>query len=323
MPADDISRPRERPEDGCARKAGLQHGLITRAQARQCGMSDSSIARRLASGSWRARSGVLWLPGFTSTWQQEVMFVILRGGPETCASHRSAARLLGFEGVSFEGVEVYAPTIKSTGRTIVHRATRLPPCDLAVIADIPTTNASRTLLDLGAVVEEETVEIALEFALRRGMTSVRRLRWRLQEVGGRGHRGSGTLRRLLDLRDPATRPARSVLEVKFVRGLRNSGLPTPVRQFEVRVGEGRRRYIDFAFPHARLGVEVGGREFHSGPAAEQRDSARHNELLRLGWRLLYFTWDDVEYRLDHVIECIGAELVPALPAASSGPDVRW
>ena len=284
-------------------------------------MSHSSVARRLASGSWQARAGVLRLPGFPSSWQQEVMCVTLRGGPGTCASHRCAARLLGFEGVSFDDVEVYAPAIKSDGRTIVHRASQLPQCDFTVVAGIPTTNASRTLLDLGAVVDEEAVEIALEYALRKGMTSFRRLKWRLDEVGGRGHRGSATLRRLLDLRDPAARPAQSVLEVKFVRGLRNSGSPTPVRQLEVRVAEGKRRYIDFAFPHARLGIEVGGREFHSGPAAEQRDSARHNELLRLGWRILYFTWADVEHRMGRVIAIIRDELTPSL-TGSSGPDVR-
>ena len=70
----------------------------------------------------------------------------------------------------------------------------------------------------------------------------------------------------------------------------------------------RRRFIDFAFPHARVGVEVGGREFHSGLAAEQRDSTRHNELTLLGWRLLYFTWDDVERRLDYVVNSIEREL---------------
>lgn len=113
------------------------------------------------------------------------MCVTLRGGPETLASHRCAARLLGFEGVAFDGVEVYAPNIKGDKRTIVHRTTRLPDCDRAQVVGIPVTNASRTLLDLGAVVDEETVEIALEYALRKGMTSIRRLEWRLDEVGGR------------------------------------------------------------------------------------------------------------------------------------------
>ncbi|MFP5352548.1 MAG: endonuclease domain-containing protein [Actinomycetota bacterium] len=70
--------------------------------------------------------------------------------------------------------------------------------------------------------------------------------------------------------------------------------------------------MDFAFPTLLLGIEVGGRDAHSGPAAEQRDSRRHNELTQLGWRILYFTWDDVDHRIDYVIACIEEELRPRL-----------
>lgn len=132
--------------------------------------------------------------------------------------------------------------------------------------------------------DEEAVEIALEWALHRGQTSVPRLRWRLKEIGGRGRRGAGTLRRLLEQLDPETRPAQSVLEVKFARALRKARLPRCVRQFAVQLEGGRKCYIDFAFPDVRLGIEVGGRAFHSGPVAEQRDSIRHNQLTALGWR---------------------------------------
>jgi very-short-patch-repair endonuclease len=119
------------------------------------------------------------------------------------------------------------------------------------------------------------------------------------------------LRRLLDLRDPKARPAQSVLEVKFLRRIRGRGLPAPVRQLQVKTDTGR-RFLDFAWPHAGLDVEVGGRRSHSGPAAEQRDSKRHNELTSLGWRVLYFTWDDIEHRIDYVVRCIERELRPQL-----------
>ena len=306
----DMSRLKERPEARCSRVAGSQFGLITRAQARSCGMSDSRIARRLAEGGWRSRSGVLLLPGFQTSWHQELMHALLRAGDGAVASHRSAGALLGLDGMRPGVVEIYARHLKSSGHLIVHRSSSLPECDLTRIGPIPTTNVSRTLVDLGAVVDEEAVEVALESALHRRQTSVARLRWRLAEVGGRGHRGAGTLRRLLDQRDPETRPAQSALEVKFARALRKSRIPNCVRQFPVRLEGGRKRYIDFAFPDARLGVEVGGREFHSGPAAEQRDSLRHNQLTALGWRLLYFTWHDVEQRIDYVIDSIRAELGP-------------
>lgn len=322
MSVNDISRPEERPEDRIAAEAARQFGLITRARCRELGMSDTAMARRLRRGAWRSSAGVLLLPGHAPSWEQQVMHALLRGGPGTAASHRTAGALLRLDGVSPGIVEVYARSLKGHQDLRVHRTNELPVCDLMSTGPVVHTNASRTLVDLGAVLPEDEVEVALECALRRGLTSVPRLLWRLDEVGGRGRRGAATLRKLLDLRSGSV-PAQSVLEVRFIQRLRRAKLPPFVRQYEVRVSPGRRRHIDFAYPHALLGVEVGGRRFHAGPAAEQRDARRHNELTALGWRLLYFTWNDIESRIDYVVECIRKELQPTLDVARSlGPRVR-
>lgn len=308
MWAEHTSGDEVRPLVRAAHVAGGQFGLITRAQARDCGMSDTSITYH-ARRSWTSiEAGVFMLPGFAPSWEQKIMALCLR---EAVASHSTAGVLLGLDGCEREPIHVLARTKLSCGYATVHRTGSLPACDLGNSGPIRITNASRTLVDLGAVCDEETVEFALECALRRGMTSIPRLRWRLDQVGGRGRRGSAVLRRLLDLRDPDTRPAQSVLEVKFLRRLRGRRLPSPVRQLEVHTGR-QRRYLDFAWPHARLDVEVGGRRSHSGPAAEQRDSRRHNELTALGWTVLYFTWDDVDHRIDYVISSIEKELRPQL-----------
>lgn len=319
----DIPRPEERPEDRIAAEAGRQFGLITRRRCRELGMSDAAIARRLRRGAWSSQAGVLLLPGHPSIWEQRIMLALLRGGAGTAASHRTAAALLHLDGLPPGVVEVYARSLKAYEGMRVHRTTDLPTCDVMSTGPLVHTNASRTLLDLGSVVSQDEVEIALECALRRGLASVPRLLWRLDEIGGRGRPGAATLRKLLDLRRRSTAPADSVLEVRFIQRLRGAKLPLFVRQYEVRVGSGRRRLIDFAYPHALVGIEVGGRRFHAGPAAEQRDATRHNELTSLGWRLLYFTWDDIERRVDYVIECIRHELQPALNVERSlGRGVR-
>lgn len=274
-------------------------------------MSDGSITYQLSRGWTRMHEAVFLLPGFRPSWEQRVLALCMRGGDGTVASHVTAGALLDLDGCARDEVHLYGRSRWTCEGVRVHRTSLLPPCDVTQKTSIPLTNASRTLLDLGAVMDADHVEVALECALRRGLTSVPRLRWRLQEVGGRGHAGSAALRKLLDRREPGTRPLQSVLEVRFLQGLCRRKLPAPVRQFEVRVGQ-RRRFIDFGFPHALLGIEVGGRRFHSGPAAAQRDSRRHNELTALGWRILYFTWDDVQHRMDYVIDCIERELRPRL-----------
>lgn len=274
-------------------------------------MADGAITYQLRNG-WRSvHRGLFLLPGFAPCWEQSVLAACLRGGPSTVASHSTAGALLHLDGCDRMAIHLWSSHFWTSPGVNVHRTRALPDCDRTNVGAIPVTNASRTLLDLGAVCDEEVVEIALECALRRGMTSIPRLRWRLEEVGGKGRPGSAVLRRLIDLRDPKARPPQSVLEVRFLRRIRRSGLPPPVRQLEVATGSGR-RFLDFAWPHARLAVEVGGRGSHSGPAAEQRDSKRHNELTSLGWRVLYFTWDDVEHRIEYVVACIERELRPRL-----------
>lgn len=301
----------ERPLLKTTRLAGGQFGLLTRAQARACGMTDGAITYQLRRGWHSVHRGLFLLPGFSPSWEQSVLAACLRGGPGTVASHSTAGALLGLDGCGRGPIHLWSSHQWAAPGVHVHRSRALPDCDRTNVGVIPVTNASRTLLDLGAVCDEEVVEIAVECALRRGMTSIPRLRWRLQEVGGKGRAGSAVLRRLIDLRDPKARPAASVLEVKFLRRIRRSRLPTPTRQLQVDTGTGR-RFLDFAWPHARLAVEVGGRGSHSGPAAEQRDSKRHNELTILGWRVLYFTWDDVEHRIEYVVACIERELRPHL-----------
>ena len=297
-----------RPEVRASRLAGTQLGLITRTQARHCGLTDAAIAYRLKTVWTRVDNGVFLLPGFPESWQQRVMALCLRREGEVFASHSTAGALLVLDGCRPRPIHLLARSVWKAGAEVhIHRTGALPPCDLTRVGAIPCTDASRTLLDLGATCHPDEVELALECALHRGMTSIARLRWRLQQVGGRGRPGTAVLSRLLDLRDPALRPAQSVLEVRFLQRLRRARVEAPVRQFPVKA-EGRIRFLDFAWPEKMLAVEVGGRHAHAGPAAEQKDSRRHNELTHRGWRILYFTWDDVEHRADYVIGCVRTEL---------------
>jgi very-short-patch-repair endonuclease len=164
----------------------------------------------------------------------------------------------------------------------------------------------RTLLDLGSVVDEGRLEAAFESAYRRGLTDPERVRRRLLTGGTRGSPGPAALKRILAARGNAE-PAGSVLEVKFIRLARRGHLPPFECQWRVSDGDGLAGRIDFACPDLRLGVEVGGKGSHTGPAAEERDSRRHNRLTAQGWRMLYFGWSDVVNRPEHVLHVVRSE----------------
>ncbi len=189
---------------------------------------------------------------------------------------------------------------------IRHKLVDLGPADVVHVGCLVVTSATRTLADLGAVADEETVEVAMESALQQRLTSVPRLEWQLRRSGANGRRGTAVLRRVLAMRPRGAPPAGSALEVKFIRLLRAARLPHSRRQFPVTTVNGI-RYIDFAFPSLILGVELGGAAAHSGRFVEARDMQRHNALVALGWRLVYFTWDDVSRRPAYVAGVLARE----------------
>lgn len=152
---------------------------------------------------------------------------------------------------------------------------------------IRATSIARTLLDLCATLSEPAAEAALDDALRRRITTVARLDEWINERAAHGRRGLRLFRRLLELRDTSA-PLESPLETRFFRFLRKHGLPLPVPQFEIATGGSYAR-VDFAYPHARLAVEIDGYAYHSGRREWEHDLNRRNRLTLVGWRIIHVT----------------------------------
>src|SRR5690349_12489941 len=94
-----------------ARKlAESQHGVVSRAQAMDLGVSESAIARRLRDGLWaRVLPGVFRITGAPIPDPQLPMAATLWAGEGSVVSHATAARLLGLEGARELKVEVWVP----------------------------------------------------------------------------------------------------------------------------------------------------------------------------------------------------------------------
>src|SRR3712207_672045 len=76
-----------------------QHAIITRTEARALGVSDSAIARRLASGEWeRIHPRVFRAAVAPVTPEQLGLAAVKWAGAGSAVSHRSALLLWGYEG---------------------------------------------------------------------------------------------------------------------------------------------------------------------------------------------------------------------------------
>ena len=223
-----------------------------------------------------------------------------RAGRAAVLSHETAARLWG--------VELLDP---GTQRLTVpkHRSRLLVPgwhvvrCDLPAGTveereGLPLTTVLRTLRDLCRVLSLVHAVVAADSALRLGLVPADVLQADLRSAFGRS---CCRLRSVADALDPSSG---SVLE-SVLRLLLRGAVPAPVTQFEIRDRWGVLvARVDFCWPAIGLVVEADGFAFHSDRAAYRRDRARLNELERLGWRVLRFSWEDVLHRPEHVVALV-------------------
>ncbi len=96
------------------------------------------------------------------------------------------------------------------------------------------------------------------------------------------------VRSLLAERGIGFDPGGSRSELQLLDVFRRAGLPTPVQQHRVHVGEKSYR-PDFAWPDHMVFAEYYGLPFHTGAAAVVSDSERLTALASVGWLPLVFT----------------------------------
>ena len=301
------------PDRQCLELARTQLGFLSRRQALDLGQTRHQVQQRVESGFWRrVHEGVYAVGAADTGWRGDVMAACLAAGPDSVASHRAAAVLWRFDGIVRAPVEITVPhgTEASLRRVVAHRSRLLDEADVARLGPIPITTPERTLVDFARSEQEVSVEKALESALREKILTEADV-WRYADERGRGLPGARRLRRVLLERKPGE-AAGSGGEVELIRCLRRAGVPAPVRQYQLRLPNGRIAKLDLAWPDRRVGAEWDGYDVHGGRLAHAEDLERQNGILALGWDLRRYTGSRVR-RDPHGIT---AEIVAALLAAA-------
>ena len=285
--------------------AETQYALVSNRQLRDAGYSRDTIWEwRRAGVLENMTEGVYRIPGSPRSWEQRLCAMVLASGPVAAASHRSAAALLGIPGFERRGpVEVITPRPRHhrERQALVHRWRVLPEEHLTVIDGIACTRVPRTLVDLAGVLHPSRLERAVDNCLAMRIVTVGSLRAVFDDLAQRGRKGIGTMRRILDERAENFVPVESELEARFLWLLRTAGLPEPVRQLDIGDSAAWIGRVDFAYPSARLVIELDSDRHHSSKLDRDADNLRDARLTRAGWRIVRIRWDDVVGGPDQVV----------------------
>ena len=263
--------------------AARQHGLITRQQALGLGFTPSKVKSRIRNGSLiRVLPGVYRLRGAPRTWIQDVMSVVMWGGESAVASHGTAARLWRFP-VEPSHIEITIDRFRDAPRPHIkiHRS-KISATER--VNGVPITGAARTLLDIAHRVERDVLESLVDDALSRRLATPSTLEWELRLSGRTGRQGTAAFGRAIA--HVTDGHCESPLENKVLRTLLKAGLPPPTRQYSIHDEKGFEARVDFAYPSARLAIEVDGYRYHSGSKSFHNDRKRDARLTAIGWLVI-------------------------------------
>jgi very-short-patch-repair endonuclease len=273
--------------------ARRQHGVVSRRQLLDSGLSRRAIQHRLARGRLHLVTGGVYAVGRPDlTLHGRWMAAVLACGPGAMLSHCSAAALWGL-GDQRSEIEVTVRTASPRRRSgmLVYRRPTLADRDRADRDGIPVTGLVRTFVDLAAILKPRLVERAVNEADRLELIDPPTLRRELQVH--RCEPGVRPLRALLDRR--TFRLTRSELERMFLPLARQAGLGLPLTKQWVNGFE-----VDFHWPDLGLVVETDGLRYHRTPAEQAKDRVRDQAHTAAGMVNLRFTHEQVRYEPAHV-----------------------
>ncbi|MFC0530862.1 hypothetical protein [Phytohabitans kaempferiae] len=218
--------------------------------------------------------------------------------PIAVLTHHTAAMLYGFGVVPTDALHIALPAgapIPQRRGVAAHGAV-LPFADVRDVFGLRCLGPARCAVDLARQLDRLDALAVLDAALRVGACTAEEL---TDEVLRHDRlRGVRQARELVRLADPrATCRQESHLRLILHDGL----LPAPEPQLAVHdEAGGVRCRIDLAYAEERVGVVYDG--------DTRFDQSRHNWLETRGWRLRYFTDDDLYKDPDHVVQTVRAAL---------------
>ena len=266
------------------RIATSAHGVVTRVQLLDAGISARQIDRRLAAGGLlRVHPGVYRVGHQAPSTEATYLAAVLAAGEGAVLSGLAAAHLHGLVKGAASPAEVTARTERRIEGVKTHRSRFLNARDMTRVRGIPVTTVPRTLVDIAAALSDEALARACHEAGVRYRTTPAQVEAVLAERPQSP--GARKLRRVIHGDVHVTL---STLEARFLELLRKEGLPLPLTN---RPAGGRR--VDCRWPEHRLTVELDSYQFHNSRHSWEQDRRREREAWARGDEFRRYSYDDV------------------------------
>ena len=267
------------------------------------GFGKDAIQHRIASGRLHPLHAGVYAVGHRLISKQGwLMAAVLASGPGAVLSHHSAAMVWGLRSYTERAVHVTVPRKSTSSKRIRRHHSLLPADEWTVEEGIRVTTVPRTILDLAATVDADTVENLLRESERLRLSDRLSLPDLIERY--RGKRGTKKVQLALQrLKEEPVGHRRSRLEERFAPFLRQHRLPLP--RFNDWILLGDKRYcVDCHWPTLRQIVELDGWDSHSTRTAFREDRARDRRLTAAGYTVTHITWN----QLDDEPEAITSDL---------------
>jgi len=278
--------------DELTKTIAKQHGVISRKQALEHGMSRSQIEGRLANGFWvQLANGVYAVSTSGPTWERQ-LWAAVRVHPAAYAAGRSAGFLHGMPGFLRSRPEVLAP-FPGNGRAPLGRVIRsrhFASVATTTVQDYTVTSVAETILTLAMRETRNSLERIIDNELARRSCSIADFNPILQRLKKANFAGLSSLRSIVRSRsEDAYQPPMSELERLLYRLLDRPEFPPFRRQAPMDYPR-LAATTDAFIPQWRLIVEADGRRWHSREADFEKDRARDNAAAAAGLVVVRFTY---------------------------------
>ena len=273
-------------------RAGGNHGLVTLADAAECGLSHKQVWRLVQEGVLvRRQRGLYQMGGFAPDWLARVATGLLAAGPAAVASHQTAIALHGIERLlrpAVPHVLIEDTTLLRTDKAVVHRTRRRDDVDVTTAMGLRCTTGARTCIDLARTLPVQELVALVDDVIAARKSSRTLLYQRASDLRA----GRPALSMILSVTHPeADGEFWSWLERAFGRIVKSTGLPAPVFNAELPRVTGV--FVDAFWPEAPLVVELDGLRFHTTASQQRKDQARANRISLAGYPVLRYSWQDV------------------------------